>query len=126
MILEAPSASAPARADSAAVRPGEFALRRFRGVIAHQQGIVVRGVTRVHLEAENEARTKKYYKFVFSEYRRGVKNSADVKSAASGLFETSLRKEQFKFEFLSRRLELERALGGPVEYQVASEFVPHK
>jgi outer membrane protein TolC len=76
---------------------------------------------RVDLEEENEARAKKYYASVMNEYKRGVKNSADLRVAADGLFEVSLKQESFKFEFLNSRLDLERALGGKVEMEIIEE-----
>ena len=76
---------------------------------------------RVDLEEENESRAKKYYASVMNEYRRGVKNSADLRVAADGLFEVSLKRESFKFEFLNSRLDLEGALGGKVETEVIED-----
>jgi outer membrane protein TolC len=73
---------------------------------------------RVDLEQENEQRAKKYYGSVMSEYKRGVKNSADLRVAADSLFDVSVKGESFKYEFLSSRIELERALGGPVEIEI--------
>lgn len=76
---------------------------------------------RVDLEEQNEQRAKKYYASVMSEYRRGVKNSADLRNAGDGIYEASLKREGFKYEFLSQRIELERALGGPVPTENISE-----
>jgi outer membrane protein TolC len=56
-----------------------------------------------------------------NEYRRGIKNSADLKVAADGLFEASLKREAFKFDFLNSRIDLERALGGKVEIETIQE-----
>ncbi len=76
---------------------------------------------RVDLEEENESRAKRYYASVMNEYRRGVKNSADLRVAADGLFEVRLKRESFKFEFLNSRLDLERTLGGAVEMEIIEE-----
>jgi outer membrane protein TolC len=76
---------------------------------------------RVDLEQENESRSQKYYAAVMNEYRRGIKNSADLKVAADGLFEASLKREAFKFDFLNSRIDLERALGGKVEIETIQE-----
>ena len=73
---------------------------------------------RVHLEEQNEERATKYYNSVLSEYKRGVKNSSDLKNAAEGLYNSTLRSEGFKYDFLSQRIELEKALGGPVSVEV--------
>jgi len=81
--------------------------------------------TKVHLEEENEARAKKYYTSVFSEYKRGVKNSADVRVAAENLFDATLRRESFKYDFVVQKIELERALGGAVDVEVATGVKPH-
>ncbi len=70
---------------------------------------------RVHLEAKNHERSAKYYKSTISEYRRGMKNSMDVKVAAEALYDVAVREETHKFDFLAQRIELERALGGPVD-----------
>ena len=53
-----------------------------------------------------------------SEYRRGVKNSADVKVAAELLFETRARRESYKYDFLKERVDLERAIGKPIAVEV--------
>jgi outer membrane protein TolC len=76
---------------------------------------------RVDLEQENESRSRKYYASVMNEYRRGVKNSADLRVAADGLFEASLKRESFKFDFLNSRIDLERALGGKVETETIED-----
>jgi len=76
--------------------------------------------SRVDLEEKNAERSEKYYKSVLSEYRRGVKNSADLKAAAEQLYEARLRGEEYKFQFLNERIALEKALGGPVETEVVA------
>lgn len=76
---------------------------------------------RVHLEAKNHERAAKYYKSTVSEYRRGVKNSMDVKVAAEALYDVAVREETYKFDFLVQRIELERALGGPVDSVVGAD-----
>ena len=80
---------------------------------------------RVHLEEDNQSRAQRYYKSVLSEYQRGVKNSADMKSAADGVLEASLRAENFKYQFLAHKVELERALDGVVEIEPASSTAHH-
>lgn len=78
---------------------------------------------RVHLEEQNEARAKKYHAAVIKEYKRGVRNSADVRLAAELLFDSGLRRENFKYEFLTHKLELERILGGPISVEGMPEDV---
>lgn len=85
----------------------------FRRIHAIQQ--------RVDLEEENQARARKYYASVMSEYRRGVKNSADLRVAADSVFDTELRRESYKYDFLNSRIDLERALGGKVETELVHE-----
>lgn len=76
---------------------------------------------RVDLEEKNEERAKRYYHAILSEYRRGVKNSVDVKVAAEVLFESGVRRENYKFEFLNEKLELEQLLGSAVEIEKIEE-----
>jgi|GEM_PF-2009587 len=77
---------------------------------------------RVHLEEQNETRAKKYHGAVISEYKRGVRNSADVRLAAEVLFDAGLRRQNFKYEFITNRIELERLLGSPA----SAEPMPEK
>ena len=76
---------------------------------------------RVDLEEKNKARAKKYYASVLAEYRRGVKNSADLRVAGDGIFEASLKRIGFMYDFLNQRIEVERALGGAVPTEVIEE-----
>lgn len=57
------------------------------------------------------------------EYRRGIRNSADVRLAAEVLFDASLRRQNFKYEFITHRIGLERILDAPVEIEPMSERV---
>ena len=76
---------------------------------------------RLHLEARNEERARKYYDAVLREYRRGIKNSADVRSAAEGLHEAALRRLRFKHEALVQRLEFEKILGQPARIEITQD-----
>lgn len=78
---------------------------------------------RVHLEERNRTRAKRYYDSVLGEYRRGVRNSADVRQAAQGLLEAGLRQERFKYDFITERVALERLLGASVSVEVKPEVV---
>ncbi len=80
---------------------------------------------RVHLEENNRVRAKRYYESVLREYRSGVRNSADVRQAAESLYEASLRREKFKFDFLFERIELEKTLGGPIQVDEQPEGGTH-
>ncbi len=73
---------------------------------------------RVDLEEKNENRAKSYYSSVMNEYKRGIKNSADLKLAAESLLEARLRRENFKYQFLVQRLELERFIGSQIKTEL--------
>ena len=90
-------------AEVASISNTEIAWQRIKAIEA-----------RVHLEERNEVRAQKYYTTVINEYRRGVRNSTDVKVAAEALYDASLRRESFKYEFLNEKILLERTLSGPV------------
>lgn len=76
---------------------------------------------RVDLEEKNAQRAQRYYNSVMKEYGRGFKNSADVSAASEGLFETKLRRERFKYEFLTLLVELQKTIGDSVETEVIDE-----
>ncbi len=76
---------------------------------------------RVDLEVKNEERARKFYDTVVSEYRRGVKSSTDIRASADLLFDAGVRHENYKYEFLSEKIEMERALGGTVETELLPE-----
>jgi len=76
---------------------------------------------RVDLEKANSLRAKKYFDTVSKEYRAGVKNSADARNAASGVYEAATREDKFRYEFLIERIELEKALGSPVKTDVIND-----
>lgn len=71
----------------------------------------------VDLEEKNEVLAEKYYETVLKEYNSGIRNSTDLKMAADLFSEVSLRRVQYKYEFLSSRIELEKALGFSVEVE---------
>jgi len=87
--------------------------------IAYRKIITVQ--ERVDLESKNLGRAKRYYDSIRSEYRRGLKNSVDLKVAAELLFDTKLRRDSYKYEFLNQRIELEKSLGSPVATLVEKE-----
>lgn len=74
--------------------------------------------TRVDLEQDNAVRAKKYYDAVLSSYKRGAKNSADLRAAATNMYEARKREEEFKLEFLTERIEMERLIGKPVKLEI--------
>lgn len=78
---------------------------------------------RVHLEGENGSRAQRYYDSVLVEYKRGARNSTDVKAAAEILLDANLRQENYKYLFLTQKLDLERAVGVAVRLQKKPEKV---
>lgn len=76
---------------------------------------------RVDLEATNAEKAKKYFDAILKEYSLGVKNSVDLNSAASQLYEANLRTERFKLDFLLERIALERLLGKPLKTKTIEE-----
>ncbi len=82
----------------------------YRGLISLQK--------KVGLEAGNEAMAKKYYDSVIKEYKRGYKNSADLSGASDRYLEAAKKKVYFKYEFISKKIELERTAGTKVPVEV--------
>lgn len=73
---------------------------------------------RVDVESQNSERAEKYYNAVYAEYQRGFKNSADVAAAAENLLDAQLREVNFRYDFVSNRIELETLLGRSVETKI--------
>lgn len=69
----------------------------------------------VDIEGENKVKAKKFFDVVTGEYKRGVKNSADLKSAAQVFLEVNLRDIQYRADFFEQKAVLEKAIGGPVK-----------
>lgn len=97
-----------------AATQAEIAYRRIRAI-----------ESRVHLEEQNRARAERYYQSILSEYKRGVKNSVDMRVAADTLLDATLRAESFKYELVTQKLELERILGVPVTTEVVAGSEGH-
>lgn len=75
---------------------------------------------RVDLESQNRERAKKYLKAVMNEYGRGVKNSADLRSASMQLLDSSLRDLKFRYEGIKQKEELQRLLGQSIAFEAYS------
>lgn len=75
---------------------------------------------RVDLESQNRERSKTYLNTVMNEYRRGVKNSADLKSAFMQLLETSLRDLKYRYEGIRQKEILQTLMGDNVRFEVYS------
>ncbi len=69
---------------------------------------------RVDLEEKNETRAQQFYKAVLSEYQRGLKNGSDVREAEEALLEAKIRQENFKYQFILNKLDLERSSGAEI------------
>lgn len=76
---------------------------------------------RVDTEESNLESAEKYYKTVISEYQRGIKNSPDVKSALELFKEVQLRKENFKYEFILAKINLEKEINKKTSVEVNHE-----
>ena len=76
---------------------------------------------RVHVEEGNEGKAKEYYAAVLEEYRRGLKNGYDLKSAEAYLLEARLRAADFTYEFIDTKNRLERDVGIFIETQPHTE-----
>ena len=66
---------------------------------------------RIHVEDGNEIRAQIYYTSVLSEYRRGVKNGADLKVAEELLLNSRNRTADLRFQFIDHKIRLEKAIG---------------
>jgi len=73
---------------------------------------------RIHGEDGNELRAQKYYTSVLSDYRRGVKNGADLKVAEELLLMAKNRRAELRFQFIDTKIRLEKALGLFIETTV--------
>lgn len=70
---------------------------------------------RVDIETNNKAKAQKFFDTVAAEYKRGVKNSTDMRSASQTLLEVNLRDIQYRAEFFEQKALLEKALGGEIK-----------
>lgn len=97
-----------------AVTDMEIAFRKIKTIQA-----------KVDLEEQNASRSDRYYKAVLGGYTRGIKTSEDLKVAAELLYDVHLRREAYKYDFLSEKIALEKALGGRVDTEVVKEEHEH-
>lgn len=70
---------------------------------------------RLSLEDDNRTKTESYLKAVEQEYRRGVKNSADLKNAAEVLLQSNIKIFLLKSDYYKSRSELQIILGKELE-----------
>ncbi|MGE4108438.1 MAG: TolC family protein [Bacteriovoracia bacterium] len=66
---------------------------------------------RLNIEENNIERANKYYTITLAEYKKGVKNSPDVASAAERLFDAKLRNLEFRKDFYLTQIEIAEAAG---------------
>lgn len=75
---------------------------------------------RVDLETNNKIKAQRFFDTVASEYKRGVKDSNDLRSASQTLIQVILRDIQYRAEFFEQKAVLEKALGGVLKIQKGS------
>lgn len=66
---------------------------------------------RADLEKDNIRTAQKHYDLVFSDFKRGYKNSGDFSAAAQGWYEAEAERKRLDFEFIEKKLELELKIG---------------
>lgn len=76
---------------------------------------------RVDIEAENKIKARRFFDVVAGEYKRGVKNSADMRAAAQMLLQVLLRDIQYRAEFFEQKSILEKSIGGAIKISKGSE-----
>jgi outer membrane protein TolC len=75
---------------------------------------------RVDIEAENKVKALKFFDVVASEYKRGVKNSTDMRAAAVLLLQVMVRDIKYRAEFFEQKALLEKAVGGEIKISKGS------
>lgn len=81
---------------------------------------------RIELEEKNLDRMQKYYDSIRTEYGRGYKNSSDLVAASERLIGAAERRENYKYDFLVKKVELEKLLGSKVEVEQVPDPTPAK
>lgn len=76
---------------------------------------------RVDIEAENKIKARRFFDAVAGEYKRGVKNSADMRAAAQMLLQVLLRDVQYRADFFEQKAILEKSIGGTIKISKGSE-----
>lgn len=66
------------------------------------------------LEEKNVRKSKELYQIVSDEYRKGVKGSSDLASAAQLSYQTLVNRMELKHRFIQERIELERLTERPI------------
>ena len=74
-------------------------------------------VERTKFETDNQKNVDRFLNTVEGEYRRGVKNSSDLKSALELILETSLNRSDLRASYFASRAELQEILGQVLQEQ---------
>ena len=69
----------------------------------------------VDFEVKSKDQALKYYSAVSDEYRRGIKNSSDLRGASGQVLEEELRDINHRLEFFEQKVRVEMAMGGPLK-----------
>jgi len=81
----------------------------------------LRGIQdRVDQEADNKVKAQKFFDFLAAEYKRGVKNSTDMRLASQVLLQVMLRDIQYRADFYDQKSLLEKAVGGEIHISKGS------
>jgi outer membrane protein TolC len=76
----------------------------------------------ISLDEENQRIIKKLYRNTFSEYGKGVKDSAALQESSRKLHEQDIRIAELKADYVIHKLKLEQLVGQKLDFQV----VKHK
>lgn len=66
---------------------------------------------RADLEKDNVRSAQRYYELVFSDFKRGYKNSGDLNSAAQTWYDSEVHRKQLDLDFIEKKLILELKIG---------------
>jgi len=58
---------------------------------------------------------QRYYELVFSDFKRGYKNSGDFSAAAQVWYEAEVQRKRLDLEFVEKKLALELKLGRRIQ-----------
>ena len=102
-------------AESAKVERSEMALTRTRlAARAEVENLLAQigsTLARLDLEEKTLARSEEYYKITLDEYRRGVKNSPDMVTAAERLLEARIRNLEYRRDYYLTKLRVFAVVG---------------
>lgn len=73
---------------------------------------------RISLEEKNHDTAHRYLKTVMDEYRRGVKNSPDLKNATDNVLQSHLREVKLRSEYVEQAASLNQVTNGKIKFEV--------